>query len=104
MILVAKAYVGWLLGVLRGLTRAGMSWAAFGRLLAWQLGAIRLGRGDARVRVLLDESAAHLRELGELSVQEALALRKLLNDLLQQLRQLDSSNLDHPRRFAKVKR
>lgn len=101
--LVAQAYVEWLVGGLRYFGRAGISSAAYGRVLAWQLGAVALGQGGHGVRVLVDESVAQLRELGELTVQEALALQKLLRELSEELRQLEDETLDAPRRYARAK-
>jgi hypothetical protein len=90
--------------------RAGLSWASYGALLAQQLAAIGLelgfdaGRRGTAIRMLLDESAAQLRELGELSVQEARALQRNLQKLAEQLRDLDDGTLEEPQRFGKVKR
>lgn len=105
LVLVAEAYVSWLLGGLMYLARAGVSWAAYGRFLAQQLAAIRLwerGRNSG-MRTLLDESAAQLREVGELSVQEARALQRNLHRLAERLRELEDGPLDEPRRYAKTK-
>ncbi len=105
VVLVAQAYVAWVLGTIGCVARAGLSWAGYGAILARQLGAISLeqrGQSSA-VRTLLDESAAQLRELGELSVQEARALQKNLLQLAERLRELEDGTLDEPRRYAKAK-
>lgn len=101
--LVAQAYVAWLARSLRYLARAGTTSAGYARVLAWQLGAIAFGQGHDGVRVLIDESVAHLRECGDLTVQEALALQKLLRELGEALRDLEAETLEEPRRYAKAK-
>ena len=110
LVLVAQAYVAWIVSGLGMFARAGLSWAGYGAVLAQQLAAIGLelgfergGRGTA-IRTLLDESAAQLRELGELSVQEARALQRNLLTLAEHLRDLDDGMLEKPHRYGKVKR
>jgi hypothetical protein len=110
LVLMAQAYVAWVLGGVGMLARAGLSWASYGALLAQQLLAIALelgldsGRRGTAIRTLLDESAAQLRELGDLSVQEARTLQRNLQKLADQLRDLDGESLEQPHRFGKVKR
>ncbi len=101
--LVAEAYLALLFRGARYAGRASLSSAAYGRMLAWQLGAIGLGLRSDAVRVLIDKSAAQLRALGELTVQEALALQKLLRELAEELRRLEDGTLQEPHRFAKAK-
>jgi hypothetical protein len=102
-LLIAQAYIAWLLWTLRSISRASVSWAAYAALLARQLAAIGLGERGSAIRLLLDETVARLRDLGDLSVQEAQSLRKVLLELAAELRQLDSETLDEPRRYAKAK-
>ena len=110
LVLVAQAYVAWIASGVGMFARAGLSWASYGAVLAQQLAAIALemgfdnGRRGTAIRTLLDESAAQLRELGELSVQEARALQHNLLELAEQLRDLDDSTLAQPHRYGKVKR
>jgi len=103
LILLAEAHVAMLFRGMRFLGRAGLSSAAFGQVLASQLGAMTFGQRDEALRVLLDEGAAQLREMGELAVQEARALERLLGQLAQQLRRLEDEELGEPRRFARAK-
>ena len=103
VVLVAEAYLALLIRGARYAGRAGLSSALYGGMLASQLGAIGLGLRSDAVRVLIDESAAQLRELGELTVQEALSLQQLLRELAEQLRSLEDGTLDEPRRFARAK-
>jgi hypothetical protein len=103
VVLMSQAYVAWLLSGLWSFGRAGISWATYAPVLLRQLAAIGFGQRSDAIRLLLDESAAQLRDLGDLSVQEALALRKLLLELAARLRQLDGETLDEPRRYAKAK-
>lgn len=106
VLLVAQAYVAWVLGGIGYFARAGVSWAGYGAVLAQQLAAIALEpRAETTgMRTLLDESAAQLRELGDISVQEARALQRRLQQLAEQLRELDNGTLEEPRRYAKTKR
>jgi hypothetical protein len=110
LVLVAQAYVAWVLSGVGMFARAGLSWAGYGAILAQQLVALglELGVDESRrgtaIRTLLDESSAQLRELGELSVQEARALQRNLLALAEQLRDLDDETLDDPPRYGKVKR
>jgi hypothetical protein len=103
LLLLMEAHVAMLFRGMRFLGRASLSSAAFGQVLASQLGAISFGQQDEAVRILLDEGAAQLREMGELAVQEAHALERLLGGLAQQLRRLEDDELDEPRRFARAK-
>lgn len=106
LLLVAQAYAAWLQSGLGYTARAGMSWVGYGALLAQQLGAVVSGRQDqdSAMRILLDETAAQLREVGELSMQEARVLQDNLRQLREKLRELEDGAHDEPHRYAKAKR
>lgn len=110
LVLVAQAYVAWVMNGAGAFARAGLCWATYGALLAQQLVAVALELGGDRarrgtaIRTLLDESTAQLRELGELSVQEARTLQRNLQKLADQIRDLDGDTLEEPHRFGKAKR
>ena len=85
--------------------RAGLSWATYAGVLARQLRAAAREPATARdhLRVLLDQTLTQLREIGELSLQEAQILQQDLQQLSAQLRDLDATEVPKPPRYARAK-
>ena len=86
--------------------RIGLSWAGFGSTVVRNLGSIlrQSGSDDGSRRAVLDDSIAHLREVGELSAQEARLLQRNLAQISLRLRDLESASYDEPQRHAKSKK
>ena len=103
---IAEALGVCILSGLGSLFRVSSSWANFGLMLAQQLATALRDREvprDDTIRMLLDESLTQLRELGDLSLQEARLLQQNLLTLSQHLRELDNSTSATARRYARTK-
>ena len=90
MALVAQAYFAWMNGGLRYSNRVAGLWNEFYRTLAERFAAAASVPGAAGVELvtLVDEARAQLRQVGELSLQEARLVQEEMDRFAAEMRQL----------------